>query len=228
MRPRVSHLPLFAILSIAFVPGLQRAAVGQVQKGSTELADPSVHSYLVEEVKLDIGLPGGTELKPGADFGTLLAERLRVTSSADGKTIQLGLWVEAFSQKEGSLGRFDTFPVHFEPGRVYPGKAWIQDPSQMNELLAPGFGDRRKEGLVVQQVVVINHEEQYSVVNHEEQYSISDQREDYSPVAKKGEKVGIVFPDVCKDSPYALVIGVSAPESKGEPSTPKCVVCLVE
>ena len=87
----------------------------------------------------------------------------------------------------------------------------------MGELAAQMFGDRRKEGLVVKQVVVISHEEQYVVINHEEQHSI----------ARRDGEASIAFPDVCKDAPYALVIGVSAPELRGSPSASKCVVCVV-
>ena len=207
MRRPTHSLPLLILFGVSLVPGMQTSAIGQV---------PEANAILTESVTLELRARPGTELKPGDDLGTLLAEGIRVSSNEDGKPIQLGLWVEAFSQKDGSLGRFDTYPVQFEPGRTYPGKAWIQEPGQVGELAAPMFGDRRKEGLVVKQVVVINHEEQYYVINHEEQYSI----------ARRDGETSIAFPDVCKDSPYALVIGVSAPELRGSPSAAKCVVCM--
>ena len=210
MKRRVRSLPLIIFLGLPLSPGLQQSASAQVSGANV---------FLTEGVTLDLEVAPETVLKPGEDLGTLLAERIRVSSTADGRPIQLGLWVEAYSQKEGSLGRFDTFSMHFEPGRVDPGKAWIQDPAKMNKLAAPGFGDRRKEEIVLNRVVVINHEEQYVVINHEEQYL-----REGSPESKQA----IVFPDVCKDSPYALVIGVSAPELNGSPSAPKCVVCLAE
>jgi len=219
MRRQVRLLPLLILLGASLVPGLSQVAVGQEYRGTTELNENVSSDLLIEDVTLELDARRGLVLKPGEDFGTLLAERLRVTSSADGKPIQVGLWVEAFSRKEGSLGRFDGAPIDIESGRTYPGKAWIQNPDQVNEFAAPGFGDRRKEGLMVQQVVVINHEEQYVVINHEEQYWLT---------ADRTSKNSIVFPDVCKDAPYALVIGVSAPELKGSPSTPKCVVCMAD
>ena len=67
----------------------------------------------------------------------------------------------------------------------------------MNEFAAPGFGDRRKESLIAERVVVINHEEQY----------LKD--------ASRESKTATVSPDVCKDSPFALDIGLSAPEFNG-------------
>lgn len=208
MKRRDRPLPILVLLCALSLTGLPQAAVGQVSEAE---------AFLSESVTLEVRARPGTELKPGDDLGTLLAEGIRVSSNEDGKPIQLGLWVEAFSQREGSLGRFDAYPVSFEPGRSYPGKAWIQEPGQVGELAAPMFGDRRKEGLVVKQVVVINHEEQYVVINHEEQHSI----------ARRDGEASIAFPDVCKDAPYALVIGVSAPELRGSPSASKCVVCVV-
>ena len=69
----------------------------------------------------------------------------------------------------------------------------------MGEFAAQVVGDRRKEGMLVGQLVVIKHEEQYSI-------------------ARRDGKTSIAFPDVCKDAPYALVIEVSAQELGESPS----------
>jgi len=209
MRRGIQALAFPLVLGTVLICSAPQLADGQTRGGDIYTENVSLN-FLTENVSLILEAKPGVELKPGADLGTFLMERTRVSSSEDGRPVNLGLWVEAFSQREGSLGRFDTSPLKLEPGRTHPGKAWIKDPGQVGELTAPMFGDRRKEGLIVKLIVVINHEEQYSAA------------------ATLESKQGIVFPDVCKDAPYALLIGVSMPEMKGNPSVPKCVVCLAD
>jgi len=207
MRLRLRPLAFPFVLGAVLVSVAPQQAAGQTRSTAEQFqTEDLMLNFLTENVTLNFDVRPGVEVRPGESLGTLLAERIRVSSSEGGRPINLGLWVETISAREGSVGRYESSPFEIEPGRTYPGKAWIRQPTAVDEALAPGFGERRKEGT-------------YVVINHEEQYTLAG-----SPTSK----AGIAFPDVCKDASYALVIGVSAPEVRGDPSAGKSVVCLGE
>lgn len=93
-------------------------------------------------------------------LGDFLTESLSVEfGDADVESFSVMLRVEVISKEEGVIGVYDSrttdcFPIHY-----YPASTWIRSPREINEQLAPGFGDRRK--ITVGRSIVINHEEQY-------------------------------------------------------------------
>jgi hypothetical protein len=104
------------------------------------------------------------EARPGTEIqsdqlGEFIAKNLSIKFGTDMRPLSVKLRLEMISRKEGVIGKYESRTVQIEPGKTYPCGIPFCAAEQMNEALAPGFGDRRK--ITFGRVVVINHEEQY-------------------------------------------------------------------
>jgi hypothetical protein len=100
----------------------------------------------------------GTEISSD-ELGEFLAKTLTVNVSYPGQVLRATLRVEMISREEGVIGKWESEAVEVEGGKTYPCVKYFCRADEMNEALAPGFGDRRK--ITFGRFVVINHEEQY-------------------------------------------------------------------
>ena len=85
----------------------------------------------------------GTEIQSD-QLGEFLAKNLNVAFGTDMRPLSVALRVELISRERGVIGKYESKAVKVEGGKTYPCVKYFCRADEMNEALAPGFGDRRK------------------------------------------------------------------------------------